>query len=249
MGVFRDEYGELVAWRVAAVLAIVIVVVAVAAFALFGRRTERGARDVEPVHTVATPGTGDPKADLGSWLAGIEGAERLSSIEGETLEGLRVAFLAWQSRTIGDSNVRVSVVGEPVVDGPTTTLRLRVTHEGGETWVEAAMSESTWAIEEHPEGFPASDAVIHVTDASALATVMPEEAAKEVLSQLAASGIDGIGEAWTTAESVSTEGAVTRLTVWVPTREGEPSVWDASFDEAVGMLQVAPQGEPLEEVA
>ena len=82
-----------------------------------------------------------------------------------------------------------------------------------------------------------------MVDISVLTTLMPERVATEVSRQVAASGIEGAGDAWTNASSVETEGEVTHLTIWFPTQSEGSQAWDASFDETFGMLEIAPQGE------
>lgn len=247
MGIFKDEYGDVIVWRVVAASLLAVATAAAVGFALFGPRPSTDDGRKETTQTIATPaGDRDMKAELKEWLGRIEGSERLSGIGDATLEGMRLAVTSWQRSSFGEKDVALAVVGDPVTDGATTTVRLHVTHAEGETWVEATLSDGAWAIAEHPEGFD-DDAPIPMADASALATVMPEGTASEVSRQLAASGIEGAGEAWTKASSVDVQGQVTRLTIWFPAQGGEPRAWDASYDESFGMLEIAPSGEAGEE--
>ena len=249
MGIFRDEYGDIIAWRVVIVAIVAVALAAGIALAVFWPKPqEKGSDETTPAQTVATPSEArDPKADYREWLAGVEGSDRLAGMGDATLEGLRLVIVAWEKSALGGvDGVTLAVVGEPVHDGSTATVRLRVRHGGGETWAEATLAGGAWSVEERPDGFPDIDR-IPTSDVVALSALMPEGVASEVSRQVAASGIDGAGEAWTVPTSVRTEGQVTRLSVWFPRAGGDSVEWTASFDESFGMLEVAPAAETREE--
>lgn len=245
MAIFRDEYGDVVAWRVAlAALAAVGAAVAVAV-ALFGPSAERGTPEEDGRIELPAPTSGKAQDEgLDGWLAGIEGSESLAPIGEDGLAGLRDAIESWSATSWeGPAALSVSKVSEP--EGGTVAVCLHVAGEGGETWLEAVLArDDTWRVTEHPGGLPPDEGQrIVVSDEAALGEAVGPAVAAQVARQLLSSGIEGSAEAWTTPETIRAEAGVTRLTIWFPRGEDEPEEWNAAYDESFGMLEIRPAAE------
>lgn len=243
-GLFKDAYGEVVAWRVALVVAIAVAAAVALAIALFGPKPDDGSGDDGRVE-LPTP-TRAPAADAGvdAWLTALEGSDRLSILERVEVVGLMHAIESW-SKANPHEDAHLSVIDVAKDEAGTVMARLHVVHAGGETWLEATLpSTGAWQVTERPEGFgPAPGDHVAATDGAALAQVMDPAVASEVARQLQASGIEGAGASWTTPESVTVADGVTRMTIWFPREGGEAEAWDAAFDEAFGMLEIRPSAQ------
>lgn len=87
---------------------------------------------------------------------------------------------------------------------------------------------------------PATPATMPIADTALLSQVTGEAVATGLKAQLAASGLPGASLAWTTSESVHTEGSRCRLTLWLPTGTGAATRYEATFDAGVGLLEIEP---------
>lgn len=236
---FRDAYGEVVAWRVALVAALAVAAAVALAIALFGPRANEGQDDDGRVELPTPTQAATPDADVDAWLAHAEGSDKLSDLERVEVVGLMRAIESWsEAHPLEDA--RLSVFDVTTDADGTVAVRIHVAHAGGDAWLEATLPNSgAWQVSERPEGFgPMAGDHVAASDGAALAQLMDPAVAPEVARQLLASGIEGAGKAWTTPESVTAEGGVTRMTIWFP-REGAEA-WDAAYDESFGMLEIRP---------
>ena len=251
MGVFTDEYGEPIAWRIAVMSLAGVAVTAAITFALCGQMTARGAEETkeEEVVTVVTPPQDTGDGGLGAWLAGVEGSERLRQLGEDDLRAMMLAVRSWQASAGMYCDASLAVVGDVDTGTDGTHVRMLVRGQTTETWLELVRSpDGTWVVTERPWGFDGDmEARIAVTDTAAMSGLLGIDVAGELVRQLLSSGIAGVEGAWTKASAVTGDGEAKRLTIWVPTTEGAEAVpYDAAFDRTLGLLEVALAGEPLE---
>ena len=245
MGIFTDEYGELVTWRVAlAGTLAVALVMAIAAVAFWPRQRERAEEPTEasvPAVPPAEPGEASDQ-ELEAWLEATEGSELLNGADDDTRRAIMDA-----ATSFSDEGDVASIPAAPRTENGVTVAYLRIQRASDTLYLELrheAGSSAPWEVGELREivnGVNDQDETpIPITDVDALARVMPGDVAKEVSRQFLASGLENADRAWTTIRGAGAEGNVTRFQIRIPEGDGGMDVLDASYDAPFGMLELYP---------
>ena len=195
-----------------------------------------------PTDAPAAPAeaAGVPQDATDAWLAATAGTELLGGLTRESVAALAAAVSAWQQASLGAEGVALTVLEAPEVTPAATYVRLRAEAPGHVTWAEASIAPGgAWEVREAPEGLRADPtSPIKVSDTGRLSEVCGETVASEVSRILTASGIEGIEGAWTCERDVTRDGDVVRLTVVVPTSDGQTSSYLVGYDAVTGLLEI-----------
>lgn len=251
MGIFTDEYGELVTWRVALAGAVAVAIaIAVAVLAFGPKQREQVEEPTETSVPIIPPETKEERDEaLAAWLDATEGSDLLSDLSDEEKRAIMEA-----AASFSDEGSIASIPAAPHRENGVLTAYLRIETEGKALYLTLKHEgNAPWEVNELREVIPSVNdqdmTPMPISDPDALAQIMPADVAKEVSRQFLASGIDGANEAWTTTKGTSTEGDVTRFQIRVPGRDGsEVTTFDASYDKAFGMLELYPVSAEAKEV-
>lgn len=254
MGIFTDEYGELVTWRVAlAGTLAVALVMAIAAVALWPRQRERAEEPTEasvPAVPPAEPGEASEQ-ELDAWLETTEGSELLDGADDDTRRAIMDA-----ATSFSDEGDVASIPAAPRTENGVTVAYLRIQRASDTLYLELrheAGSNAPWEVSELREivnGVNGQDEThVPLSDPGLLSRIMPEDVAREVSKQFLASGMENAEEAFTMAKGTGTDGDVTRFQIHVPSEgSGQEAIFDAVYDASFGMLELYPVETEVREV-
>lgn len=244
MDIFRDEYDEIIAWRVALAALIAVAIAAAVALMVFGPKPQEEKEEEHVELPTPTVSVQQQQSDLDAWLEGIEGSELLADLPDEDVRAIMEA-----AESFSEEESVVSVPAAPHTDGEALVAYLRIEtdgralyltlrHEGNAPWEVHELTETVVGVNDQDE------TPVAVSDTKELAKVMPDAVAYEVSRQFLASGIANANRAWTMRKGTSTTEGVTNFRIYVPGDGADTTIYDASFEESFGMLEIAPQAEP-----
>lgn len=254
MGIFTDEYGELVTWRVALAGALAVALaMAIAAVAFWPKPREQAEEPAEASVPVVPPVEQGDAGDqeLEDWLEATEGSELLDGIDDATKRAIMDA-----ANGFSDEGDVASIPTAPRTEDGVTMAYLRIRRAGDTLYLELRHevgSDAPWEVSELREvvvGVNDQDEThVPISDADSLSRIMPNDVAREVSRQFLASGIANAERAFTMAKGTGTDGEVTRFQIHVPdTDDDSETTLDASYDASFGMLELYPVETEVREV-
>lgn len=147
MEFFRNVCVGAVAWQVTIAVMLSMAASFCVERALFGPR-----KDDDGTGKPRDGGDGSPSDDeTDVWVAEIEGSRHFAGLGDAELASLMRALEAWcAAHATSDVTFEAPTRAKVLEDG-TLTVTLRVTHDGGLTWVVATRSPGgSWTVEQRP---------------------------------------------------------------------------------------------------
>ena len=155
MEFFRNVCVGMIAWQVTIAVMLSMAASFCVERALFGPRKDddgAGKQRDEGANETRDGGAGKPRDDeTDVWVAEIEGSRHFAGLGDAELASLMRVLEAWcAAHATSDVTFEAPTRAKVLEDG-TLTVTLRVTHDGGLTWVVATRSPGgSWTVEQRP---------------------------------------------------------------------------------------------------